>query len=108
MPFWWAGKELVESARDEIFEASRLELDAAAGTYSLGITATGFKSEANEGKLADLRGAKLVVDVVNNGVPNMCLVLEAGATPVKFGRGLQDIELEYVAAEINAFVDAFA
>ena len=108
VPFWWAGKELVESARDEIFEASRLELDAAAGTYSLGITATGFKSEANEGKLADLRGAKLVVDVVNNGVPNMCLVLEAGATPVKFGRGLQDIELEYVAAEINAFVDAFA
>lgn len=108
VPFWWAGKELVESARDEIFEASRLELDAAAGTYSLGITATGFKSEANEGNLADLRGAKLVVDVVNNGVPNMCLVLEAGATPIKFGRGLQDIELEYVAAEINAFVDEFA
>ena len=99
----WSSRRGTKSSRRPVWSWTRRR-----GRTRSASPPRGSSPEANEGKLADLRGAKLVVDVVNNGVPNMCLVLEAGATPVKFGRGLQDIELEYVAAEINAFVDAFA
>ena len=103
IPFWMAGSSVAKTALQEVFEASRLEIDGY--TYSLDITATGLVSNRTEGLLEDVQGARLVVESTTNDEPNMCLELEVGATPVRFGRGLKPIELEYVAAEINAFID---
>ena len=86
-----------------MFEASRLEIDGY--KYSLDITATGLLSNNTEGSLEDVQGARLVVESTTNDEPNVCLELEVGAVPVRFGRGLTPIELEYVAAEINSFID---
>jgi hypothetical protein len=55
--------------------------------------------------LQDVQGARLVVESTTNDEPNVCLELEVGAAPVRFGRGLKPIELEYVAAEVNSFID---
>ena len=103
IPFWLAGSSVAKTALQEVFEASRLEIDGYA--YSLDITATGLVSNRTEGSLEDVQGARLVVESTTNDEPNMCLELEVGAAPVRFGRGLKPIELEYVAAEINAFID---
>lgn len=103
VPFWFAGSSVAKMAFEEVFEASRLELDAY--KFSLDITATGLISKNTEGALEDVQGARLVVESTTNGEPNMCLELEVGAASVRFGRGLKPIELEYIAAEVNSFID---
>lgn len=103
IPFWFAGSSVAKMAFEEVFEASRLEIDAYA--FSLEMTATGLVSNKTEGVLEDVRGARLVVESTTNDEPNLCLELEVGAVPVRFGRGLKPIELEYVAAEVNSFID---
>ena len=103
IPFWFAGTTVAKAAFDEVFEASRLELDAFG--FSLSTTATGLRSQTEAGELADVRGARLVTESTTNDEPNVCLELEVGARQVRFGRGLKPIELEYVAGEINSFID---
>ena len=53
----------------------------------------------------NLRHYSLVTESTTNDEPNVCLELEVGARQVRFGRGLKPIELEYVAGEINSFID---
>jgi hypothetical protein len=106
IPFWLAGKEVASQAFAQIFEATRLELDAATSAYALAVTATGMRSSEKKGDLLDVRGAAIRADSVTNGRPDYALRLEIGAEPVTFGRGLQEVELEYVAGEINEFLDA--
>ena len=106
VPFWFAGKEVASAAFAEIFEATRLELDAATSAYSLATTATGMRSSEKTGDLLDVRGAAIGAESVTNGRPDYALRLEIGAEPVTFGRGLQEVELEYVAGEINEFLAA--
>ena len=103
IPFWLAGKEVATSAFDEIFEASRLEIDAFKFEFTR--TATGLVSDGRDGDVRDVSGCRMVVESVNNGEPMMCLELEVGAEPVRFGRGLQRVELEYVCGEVNSFLD---
>jgi serine/threonine protein kinase len=105
IPFWFAGKQVVSVAFAEIFEATRVELDASFGAYSVTTTATGFASSEKKGDLLDVRGAVITVDSVTNDRPDYALRLEIGAEPVTFGRGLQEVELEYVAGEINDFLE---
>ena len=106
IPFWLAGKEVASEAFAQIFEATRLELDAATSAYALAVTATGMRTSEKTGDLLDVRGAAIRADSVTNGRPDYALRLEIGAEPVTFGRGLQEVELEYVAGEINEFLDA--
>jgi serine/threonine protein kinase len=106
IPFWLAGKEVASQAFAQIFEATRLELDAATSAYALAVTATGMRSSEKKGDLLDVRGVAIRADSVTNGRPDYALRLEIGAEPVTFGRGLQEVELEYVAGEINEFLDA--
>ena len=103
IPFWLAGKEVATSAFDEIFEASRLEIDAFKFEFTR--TATGLVSDGRDGDVQDVSGCRMVVESVNNGEPSVCLELEVGAEPVRFGRGLQRVELEYVCGEVNSFLD---
>ena len=91
------------SAFDEIFEASRLEIDAFKFEFTR--TATGLVSDGRDGDVQDVSGCRMVVESVNNGEPSVCLELELGAEPVRFGRGLQRVELEYVCGEVNSFLD---
>ena len=104
IPFWFAGKQVASAAFAEIFEATRLEIDAASASYSLTVTATGLVSNERVGELLDVNGAVIEVNSVTNRNPDYFLKLEIGATPVTFGRGLQEVELEYVAGEINDFL----
>ena len=94
VPFWFAGKEVASAAFAEIFEATRLELDAATSAYSLATTATGMRSSEKTGDLLDVRGAAIGAESVTNGRPDYALRLEIGAEPVTFGGGLQEVELE--------------
>ena len=103
IPFWFAGKEVASAAFNEIFEASRLEIDAFKFDFTR--TATGLVSDGRDGDVRDVSGCRMVVESVNNGEPMMCLELEVGAEPVRFGRGLQRVELEYVCGEVNSFLD---
>ena len=106
IPFWLAGKEVASAAFAEVFEATRLELDAATSGYALEQTATGMRRAEKSGDLRDVRGAAIKAESVTNGRPDYALRLEIGAEPVTFGRGLQEVELEYVAGEINEFLAA--
>jgi serine/threonine protein kinase len=56
IPFWLAGKEVASQAFAQIFEATRLELDAATSAYALAVTATGMRSSEKKGDLLDVRG----------------------------------------------------
>ena len=94
---------MATSAFDEIFEASRLEIDAFKFEFTR--TATGLVSDGRDGDVQDVSGCRMVVESVNNGEPSVCLELEVGAEPVRFGRGLQRVELEYVCGEVNSFLD---
>ena len=85
IPFWLAGKEVATSAFDEIFEASRLEIDAFKFEFTR--TATGLVSDGRDGDVQDVSGCRMVVESVNNGEPSVCLELEVGAEPVRFGSG---------------------
>jgi hypothetical protein len=105
IPFWLAGGGVAKMAYEEVFEASRLTLDAAPGTYALDVTATGLKNDVDAGDLDDVTGARIVVESTTNDVPNYCLELEIGAKEVRFGRGLKLVELEHLCAEVNAFLD---
>lgn len=87
-----------------VFQASRLELDAANGTWSLGITSTGLKNKVEEGALEDVDAAKVVVTSVTNGTPTEALSLQIGVDSKTFGAGLTSIEQEWLAAEINSFL----
>uniref|UniRef100_A0A7S0X762 non-specific serine/threonine protein kinase n=1 Tax=Mantoniella antarctica TaxID=81844 RepID=A0A7S0X762_9CHLO len=102
IPFWLAGSSVAKTAFEQVFEASRLEVDAF--QFSQTTTATGLVSKTTAGEVDDLQGVRLVVESTSNDEPNVCLELEYGATPVRFGRGLTPIELEFVAAEVNAFI----
>ena len=106
IPFWLAGKDVASAAFAEVFEATRLELDAATSAYALEQTATGMRRAEKTGDLRDVRGAVIKAESVTNGRPDYALRLEIGAEPVTFGRGLQEVELEYVAGEINEFLAA--
>ena len=103
IPFWLAGKTVATQAFDEIFEATALEFDAFGFEFTR--TATGLVSDGKKGEVADVSGCGLVVESVTNGEPSMCLELEYGAEPVRFGRGLARVELEYVCGEVNSFLD---
>ena len=103
IPFWLAGAAVASSAFNEIFEASRLEIDAF--KFDFMRTATGLVSDGRDGDVRDVSGCRMVVESVNNGEPMMCLELEVGAEPVRFGRGLQRVELEYLCGEVNSFLD---
>ena len=103
IPFWLAGKTVAMQAFDEIFEATALEFDAFGFEFTR--TATGLVSDGKAGEVADVSGCGLVVESVTNGENSMCLELEYGAEPVRFGRGLARVELEYVCGEVNSFLD---
>ena len=52
IPFWFAGSSVAKTAFEEVFEASRLEIDAF--SFSLEMTATGLVSNKTEGELVGL------------------------------------------------------
>ena len=102
VPFWFAGSSAAASAAfAEIFEATRLELDAATSA-TLATTATGMRSSEKTGDLLDVRGAAIGAESVTNGRPDYALRLEIGAEPVTFGRGLQGGGAGVRRGEINA------
>lgn len=104
LPFWLVGGGMVKEVYGMVFQASRLELDAANGTWSLGITSTGLKNKVEEGALEDVDAAKVVVTSVTNGTPTEALSLQIGVDSKTFGAGLTSIEQEWLAAEINSFL----
>ena len=104
-PFWAVGAKLAKDAVAPAVVATTLTLTPA--SWRLEARAAGKLLSAVEGATADLDGAAVATAaVVNDGAQAAILdvVLSEGVRAHRFGAGLQRAELEWVAAEVNAFL----
>mmetsp|Transcript_1059 Transcript_1059/g.1516 ORF Transcript_1059/g.1516 Transcript_1059/m.1516 type:complete len:277 (-) Transcript_1059:740-1570(-) len=100
VPFWLAGGIVAKQAVVDPFVASELSIGKFA--WSLGKRYAGKGLKKKEGSTNELRGAKVEVAVIVNGVPQAELRLYGEKGVSGFGLGLGGDELEYLAGEINS------
>ena len=104
IPFWLAGGQMGKSFIDETFESAEISLTDT--DFNIVTRTIGKKEYVNDsGSIEDVSGAEVIVESITNGIPNSIISMEVGAKSYKFGRGLKPVELDFVAGEINDFVD---
>lgn len=104
IPFWLAGGQMGKSFIDETFESTEISLTNT--DFNIVTRTIGKKEYVNDsGSIEDVSGAEVIVESITNGIPNSIISMEVGAKSFRFGRGLKPVELDFVAGEINDFVD---
>ena len=89
---------------DETFESTEISLTNT--DFNIVTRTIGKKEYVNDsGSIEDVSGAEVIVESITNGIPNSIISMEVGAKSFRFGRGLKPVELDFVAGEINDFVD---
>ncbi|XRB19339.1 protein kinase domain-containing protein [Pseudoscourfieldia marina] len=102
LPFWLAGAQMGGKAVRDI--AMRTEMEVDASRFSVTRTLAGRDLTAFDGPTADLSPARLDTSIVVNGVPTYTLRLKCGVDEQPLGEGLDAVELEWLAGEINSFL----
>jgi eukaryotic-like serine/threonine-protein kinase len=103
IPFWLAGGQMTLGFLKN-FEAAEISLTDS--DFGFVTRTLGKRESMNEnGNIDDISGAEVVVESITNGIPNSIISLEIGAKSYKFGSGLKPVELDFVAGEINDFID---
>jgi hypothetical protein len=113
-PFWFAGVQLAGQAfggalMHERFAIGRSKFRLSQELARFKDGAARFLGQGGrtaEGAADDITGARVVTTVVVNGVPRTAVELVAGVNKYRFGEGLETVEQEWIASEINAFVEA--
>lgn len=102
LPFWLAGAQMGGKAVRDIAMKTEMEVDAS--RFSVTRTLAGRDLTAFDGPTADLSPARLDTSIVVNGVPTYTLRLKCGVDEQPLGEGLDAVELEWLAGEINSFL----
>lgn len=110
IPFWAAGAQMAKSTIDEVAGLSTLVVSFGGGekeVFYFGMTSKSALGHVNlvEGDARDLTQATRETSMYVNGQPVSELVLQEGTNRHVFGKGLADIEQEWLRDEINDFLN---
>ena len=100
LPFWLAGGVVAKQTVVDPVKATSLSIGEFA--WELQQTAVGLPLKSFSGASEELDGCRVEVAAYVNGVPQHVLRLFAGTQAWSIGDGLTVVELEYIAAEVNA------
>ena len=100
LPFWLAGGVVAKQTVVDPVKATSLSIGEFA--WELQQTAVGLPLKSFSGASDELDGCRVEVAAYVNGVPQHVLRLFAGTQAWSIGDGLTVVELEYIAAEVNA------
>ena len=103
LPFWLAGGVVAKQTVVDPVKATSLSIGVFA--WELQQTAVGLPLKSFSGASDELDGCRVEVAAYVNGVPQHVLRLFAGTQAWSIGDGLTVVELEYIAAEVNAHLD---
>lgn len=109
-PFWFAGVQLAQQALGPsllkehiIIGRNKFRISQELATINGGLPKFlgGANRRQKEGETCNLRGARVVTTVIVNGVPRTALEVVEGLNRYRLGEGLQRLEQEWLAGEIN-------
>ena len=103
LPFWLAGG--VVAKQTVVDPACATSLSIGEFAWELRQRAVGLPLSSAAGASDELEGCSVEVAAYVNGVPQHVLRLFSGTRAWSIGDGLSEVELEYVAAEVNAHLD---
>lgn len=114
LPFWAAGAQLTKSALGSSLIRETLEVNAQSFTVKKQLAFIGnadrvmdtkdSRTKETSGDSRDLIKAEVVTTVVINNAPQMALKIYEGVQSYIFGEGLNPLELEWLAGEINDII----
>ena len=104
LPFWLAGGSVVKTTVLDPSKATALSI----GQYAWELKQTlpaGVAVSTAEGATDELSNASVEVAATVNGVPTYVMRLLGGGKGYGIGEGLSEAELEWIAAEVNEYLD---
>lgn len=109
IPFWAAGVRLAKSAVDQVSELTSLVISFGGGekeVFFFGLSSRGAfgRQYFAEGDARDLDQAMVDTEMYVNGQPVTELILQEGTRRYVLGKGLDQVEQEWLRDEINDFL----
>ncbi len=104
IPFWIIGIGMAYAGLSAVFGKTKVVIGDR--TFSIDWDVLGVKRHV-QGKTENLRRVEIKSSYEVNSKPVMCLALNEGIYPHKFGEGLNRIEKEWLLEEINDFLDTW-
>ena len=104
IPFWIIGIGIAYAGLSSVFGRTRIVIGDR--TFRIDWDVLGVKRHA-QGRTENLRRVEMKSSYEVNEKPVMCLALNEGIYPHKFGEGLNRVEKEWLLEEINDFLDTW-